>query len=202
MVDASAGCWSAEDHDDDTDSHQIDALVLQYIINRQRSSIPGIQYCIAVLQFCNILIRTRACVVDGRGRYFHSFRPRIQCDQVISSFSAAIGVAPAATDEPAMKARPLARTRGDRYIDATEYEQYLLPSEENGTTALQRAVFGDDIRTVKVFVTRQGRAALREKDKLLNTALHTACFFGKVREILGSPGSCLLGRVCRWAFLW
>jgi hypothetical protein len=98
-----------------------------------------------------------------------------------------------------MMARPLTRTPGDRYNGASDYEQYLVPSEANGTTALQWAVYDDDLRTVKIFVTRQGRAALQTTDKLRSTALHTACFFGKVRERIDSSAGRYLQRadICR-----
>ena len=72
--------------------------------------------------------------------------------------------------------------RTSQYVGTDEYDSYLEPSDENGATLLQRAVVGDDQRAVRVIVQRRGRAALKETDKLGNTALHTACYHGKVIE--------------------
>eukprot|EP00750_Incisomonas_marina_P006490 INCI14587.1.p1 GENE.INCI14587.1~~INCI14587.1.p1 ORF type:complete len:135 (-),score=22.32 INCI14587.1:366-770(-) len=77
-----------------------------------------------------------------------------------------------------MSAR-LTRSKEDQYTDAGEYDEYLLPGETNGTTPLQRAVYDDDLQTVTRIVKERGRAALKETDRLKNTALHTACYFGK-----------------------
>ena len=74
----------------------------------------------------------------------------------------------------------LTRDPTDRYVDSAEYDQYVMPSDENGATALQKAIYDGDMRAIRLIVERRGRAALKETDRLQHTALHTACYFGKV----------------------
>jgi len=70
--------------------------------------------------------------------------------------------------------------KSEDYIDVSEYDEYMAPTSENGASELQKAVYQDDFHRVKLIVQRDGRSALKQTDVLKNTALHTACYFGKV----------------------